>query len=194
MKIKQETLQLTAGNNKRNRRELDFYPTPSNVTIALLEFLQIPKGRTIWEPACGDGSMSKVMEEYGYTVFSTDIIPECYGDGYIDYLASSDINSDCVITNPPFYLAEEFIRKAVKEARSTVAILLKSQYWHAKSRLTLFEEIPPTYVLPLTWRPDFLEHERKQGDKKGAPTMEVAWSVWQRGSNHPTLYKPLKKP
>lgn len=54
-------------------------------------------------------------------------------------------------------------------------------------------EYPPRFVLPLTWRPDFLEHEKQEGDKKGAPTMEVAWSVWFKGSNE-TIYLPLQKP
>lgn len=180
--MKQLDLQLTGGNNNGDRRELDFYPTPSNVTTALLNFLDMPQGRTIWEPACGDGAMSRVMESMGYTVFSTDINIKCYGDGGIDYLTCYNINADAIITNPPFNLSEQFIIKAVQEARSTVAILLKSQYWHAKSRLALFEKLSPSYVLPLTWRPDFLEHERKPGEKKGNPTMEVAWSVWQKRS------------
>lgn len=40
------------------------------------------------------------------------------------------------------------------------AMLLKAQYWHAAKRAQLFCEVPPSYVLPLTWRPDFLFKER----------------------------------
>ena len=39
--MRQIDLQLTAGNNKGNRRELDFYPTPPEVTIALMDFLKL---------------------------------------------------------------------------------------------------------------------------------------------------------
>ena len=191
--MKQEQLQLTGGNFNENRRELDFYPTPANVTIALLDFLNLPLGRTVWEPACGSGNMSKVIENRGYKVFSTDLATECYGEGGINFLDCQSIQADAIITNPPFNLSEQFIVKAMADAK-IVCLLLKSQYWHAKSRYQLFEKYPPSFVLPLTWRPDFLEHERKEGEKKGAPTMEVAWSVWWQPLQRETIYKPLLKP
>lgn len=39
----------------------DFYPTPAHVTEALLE-RETFKG-TMWEPACGDGAMSRILEQ-----------------------------------------------------------------------------------------------------------------------------------
>ncbi len=195
--MKQETLQLTAGGKKENRRKLDFYPTPKNVTKALMEFLFKEKhldfNTKIWEPACGSGHMSEILKQYCPNVYSSDLRQTEYGDGNIDFLEYSGKGEfDAIITNPPFSLAHQFIEKSIKET-SIVAMLLKSQYWHAKSRLDLFTNTPPAYVLPLTWRPDFYEHERKKGEKKGAPTMEVAWSVWIKGSQD-TKYFPLKKP
>lgn len=197
--MKQETLQLTGGTGNQQRRELDFYPTPRPVTIALMDFLfkeeRLDFNTTIWEPACGDGHMSEVLKEYCPDVYSTDIRDTGYGDQF-DFINNSRENMsgefDAIITNPPFKLSGQFIEKALKESR-VVCMLLKSQYWHAKGRHGLFIKNPPAYVLPLTWRPDFLEHERKAGDKKGAPTMEVAWTVWVRG-NFNSKYIPLPKP
>ncbi len=191
--IKQESLQLTGGNFNNNRRELDFYPTPKEVTIALMEYLNLPP-RRIWEPACGNGAMSKVLESYRHTVISSDISGSSYGIENLDFLSDTfQIGEvDAIITNPPFNLSEDFIRKSLKEAR-LVAMVLKSQYWHAAKRLKLFQEFPPSHVLPLTWRPDFLEHERTDG-KKGSPTMEVCWTVWDKSANHMTVYHPLTKP
>lgn len=183
--MKQETLQLTGGNFNGNRRELDYYPTPPDVTIALLKFLEMPTSFKIWEPACGNFAMSDIFKKYGYSVIATDII---YGDDFL----KTKYNCDAIITNPPFNLSDKFIEKAVNEA-DVVAMLLKSQYWHAKKRLGLFEKHPPSYVLPLTWRPDFLEHTRTIGDKKGSPTMDVCWSVWTKNMSG-TIYKPLPKP
>ena len=128
--------------------------------------------------------MSEVLESYGHDVISTDILTG------VDFLEESK-ECDAIITNPPFNLSAEFIKKAVSEA-NIVAFLLKSQYWHAKKRYALFVDNPPSYVLPLTWRPDFLYQERK-GKKKGSPTMEVAWSVWIKGDTQ-TKYQPLLKP
>ncbi len=188
--------QLTGGGDQSKRRELDFYPTPKNVTIALMNFLlkenKIDKDFKVWEPACGNGAMSKVIESYGLNVFSSDIKDLGFDSKIMDFRTHDvDINFDAIITNPPFNLSEKFIRKAIGKSRM-VCMLLKSQYWHAKARLNLFNEFPPAYILPLTWRPDFLEHERKEGEK-GSPTMEVAWSVWIKG-NVDTIYKPLAKP
>jgi len=126
-KVKQETLQLAGGNHNSNRRELDYYPTPKEATIALIEFLTLPKDKVIWEPACGDGAMSKVIENYGYKLFSSDIRKDVYGESERDFLKYSIKNIDAIITNPPFNLAEQFIIKSVKEA-SVVALfgLLRS--------------------------------------------------------------------
>lgn len=184
--MNQQDLQLTGGNNNGDRRELDFYPTPKNVTVALMQFLDLEPS-IIWEPACGNLAMSNVIESFGHTVISTDI---SIGGGDFFKLTRT---CDAIITNPPFSLSEDFIKKALTEARM-VAILLKSQYWHAIKRMPLFMDSKPRFILPLTWRPDFLEHERAPGEKKGAPTMEVAWTVWKRGYQNYPEYIPLKKP
>jgi hypothetical protein len=41
-------LQLTGSGAKENRRSLDFYPTPPEVTIALMDFLKL-KPCKIWD-------------------------------------------------------------------------------------------------------------------------------------------------
>lgn len=177
---------LANGNINNNRRALDFYPTPIEVTIALMDFLDLKERIIIWECACGDGAMSKVIESYGHSVLSSDVNDTGYGEADTSFLTNNK-TADAIITNPPFNLSEQFIKKAVRDF-PLVALLLKSQYWHAKKRYSLFSENPPSYVLPLTWRPDFLA-----GERGGAPTMEVLWTVWQRGDNV-TKYVPLPKP
>lgn len=178
-----DKLKLNGAPGKDKRRELDFYPTPKEVTIALMDFLKLDPC-LIWEPACGDGAMVKILESYGHNVIGTDI-----STGH-DFMYTNR-ECDAIITNPPFNISQEFIEKSLCEA-DIVCMLLKSQYWHAKKRISLFEQSPPAWVLPLTWRPDFLEHERSAGEK-GSPTMEVAWTVWIKGDTV-TKYKPLHKP
>lgn len=181
-----KNLQLTTGGKKENRRELDFYPTPKECTIALMDFLNLPISK-IWEPACGDGAMATVIESYGHTVYASDLRSICgYGEGGVDYLEKKFDFYDAIITNPPFALSAAFIEKALIES-PIVAMLLKSQYWHSKSRYDLFMNNPPAYVLPLTWRPNFAP------EKGSAPTMEVHWTVWMQGDRI-TKYIPLNKP
>jgi hypothetical protein len=180
---------LVNGGDKKKRRELDFYPTPPLVTHAIMQFLNLDKC-LIYEPACGDGDMAEVIKLYGHDLICSDLRETGYGQGGVDFL-QTDGDYDAIITNPPFDVSEEFIRHAVPEAR-VVAMLLKSQYWHAMKREKLFRELPPAFVLPLTWRPDFLFKQREIGDKIG-PTMEVGWTVWIEGVKD-TRYVPLVKP
>ena len=42
---------IVGANPAEKRSEMDFYPTPPEVTEALLQFLDLPKTTVIWEPA-----------------------------------------------------------------------------------------------------------------------------------------------
>ena len=174
---------LTGGNTAYKRVESDFYPTPPEATQALLDFLQIPERSLVWEPACGSGHMTRVMEKNNLNVIGTDI------QTGTDFLtADMPDGVDWIITNPPFSVAEQFIRKC-GEHRKPFALLLKSQYWHAAKRYILFLKYTPAYVLPLTWRPDFLF-----GARGGASLMDVMWCVWLPTDHDETKYIPLEKP
>lgn len=174
-------ISIACGGDRKKRRELDFYPTPPDATHALMQFFESigKKFNTVWEPACGDGSMVKVIEQYGCRVIGTDITTGR------DFTTCSLFGEfDAVITNPPFELSQVFIERAL-QCSPVVAMLLKSQYWHSKKRIALFEKTTPSYVLPLTWRPDF--------GGGGSPTMDVLWTVWLLGKCD-TRYILLKKP
>lgn len=180
---------INGGNTAYKRNESDYYPTPSEVTQALIDFLEIPKDKTIWEPACGTGHMSQVFKNNGYKTVSSDINENVVADFICDFTTEFyDHEADWIITNPPFSIADKFIRSAYSMG-VPFALLLKSQYWHSKKRLSLFEETKPTYVLPLTWRPDFLFKERGNG----SPLMDCIWCVWTLDETD-AIYKPLSKP
>ena len=182
---------IAGGNSAIGRRESDFYPTPPEVTVALLDFLRLPENTVIWEPAAGEGDMLETIRACGYCEsFGTDI-----SEGF-DFLSPDTfkrllVGFDWIITNPPFARAEEFIRKAASLGKP-FAFLVKSQFWHAKRRLSLFDEFPPSYILPLTWRPDFFFKD----DHGGSPLMDMMWCVWHiphiKGTQ--TVYRPLERP
>lgn len=173
---------ICGGNTAFSRSKSDFYPTPAEVTQALVDYLCIPRDAVIWEPACGEGHMVDVLEGNGYAVKATDI------QTGTDFLETKVNTASWIITNPPFSLAEQFIRKCA-DFGVPFALLLKSQYWHAAKRVALFNDIPPAFVLPLTWRPDFLFKTRG----KGAPLMDVIWCIWIPG-RYDTMYDLLTKP
>jgi len=72
---------VLANKSAIDRSKTDFYPTPKEVTVALLKFLDIPKGSKIYEPACGDGRMADVMKDMGYDVIASDLNDM----GYVTY-------------------------------------------------------------------------------------------------------------
>lgn len=181
---------IIGGGKKENRVELDHYPTPKEATIALMDFLHdecsfhFQDKLNIWEPACGDGAISEVIKTYGHNVISSDLKNYGYGVTGLDYLIHNETyDCDAIITNPPFNISQQFIELSM--GKRFVVMLLKSQYWHAAKRANLFKKHTPTYICPLTWRPDF--------SGGGAPTMDVMWCIWIRGINT-AKYIPLMKP
>ncbi len=183
---------IIGSTQKWERKPADFYPTPPDVTVALVRAIagKLPAASRVLEPACGDGAMARVLCASGYQVDAHDLREDSgYGRGGVDFLATDlDRPYDAIITNPPFNVAAAFIERSVPNAR-IVAMLLKSQYWHAARRQALFVKHPPSQILPLTWRPSFLEAERGK-----SPLMDVLWTVWDRDHVGPTEYFPLARP
>lgn len=176
------------GKGENERNPMDYYSTPREVTIALIDFLKheglIEQSMTVLEPACGEGAISEVLIENGYKVVSSDIRETGYGTGSVDFLDGNRINGiDWVITNPPFLMAHAFIYKCFFMGKR-FALLLKSQYWHSARRLNTFRERKPYAVCPLTWRPAFTGN---------ANLMDFLWTVWTEDDCE-TKYVPLAKP
>lgn len=152
--------------NPNPRRERDFYPTPAETTVALLNnpaLASFPK--QIWEPACGTKAISKVLTRFGYHVVSTDI---AMGQ---DFLKSKKALAPAVITNPPFSHATAFIEHTISLGINYLALLLKVDFFCAAKRIPLFEQYAPSEILLMTWRPDFTGG--------GAPAMPCAWYIWR---------------
>lgn len=175
---------VLASASAADRPATDFYPTPRPVTEALIAWADWPRGLRVWEPAAGNGDMVLPFKCAGYDVIATDL----HWKYSTDFTTETELRGDVIVTNPPFKLAEQFIRKAHELQPVAFAFLLKSQYWHAAKRVSLFRDIPPMAVLPLAWRPDF-----HMGAKGGRPTMDVCWAVWSRGYTGETMYLPLER-
>lgn len=178
----------TGSGEARPRQDADWYPTPKDVTCALFD--RVKFDGTIYEPCCGDGSLAVVAEEdYGYDVIGTDLHHRGYGVGHgeaFDVLKAERLLGPNVVTNPPFNIAGEIIEHMWSLGPERMAMLLKSTFWHAENRRAIFDRTPPSRIIALTWRPDFLGLKR--------PTMEVIWCVWERGHVGPTSYELAERP
>ena len=114
-----------------HRAAYEFYPTPPEATRALLSVESF--AGSIWEPACGEGHISKVLEAAGYSVVSTDLATRWnYGEGGRDFLTETVPLATHIVTNPPYGrgLADAFVGHALELAGrtgGTVAMLLAIQ-------------------------------------------------------------------
>jgi hypothetical protein len=159
----------------------DFYPTPPRYFDCLAHFIAMHQ-LIIWEPACGEGHLSKRMGELGAKVYSTDLVARGFGAAGVDFLltTSTPRNTTAIITNPPYgSLAEQFVRKALEHMQKVggvVAMFMRTDWDTSSSdRPDLFEG-HPAYVMKIivTERPRWFE--RKKGDK--SPRFSFAWYVW----------------
>lgn len=165
------------------RKERDLYETPDWVTRALVPHLtRLPA--TVWEPACGSGKMVRALKAMAMRVEATDI------DIGIDFLERHDTSFEAIITNPPYALATKFIWHALactEAGNGLVAMLLRTDFDHAKTREQLFASHPAfARKVVLTKRIQWFE------DSKGSPSFNHAWFIWDwKHRGPPTLaYAP----
>jgi hypothetical protein len=158
------------------RKDNDYYPTPTWVTEALLPF--IPKRiRRIWEPAAGCGAMSEVLRANFYGVLATDINEfSPLAIKALDFLeASSSDWAEAIVTNPPYNRAAEFCRKSVDimmQRNGFVALLLAENFDCARGRADLFGECPFFAAKVI------LTKRIKWFDGEGSPSSNHAWFLW----------------
>lgn len=168
------------------REENDYYATHPKAMHDLLKYESFNKN--IWEPACGEGNLSEVLKEYGYNVYSTDLINRSgYPDRVLDFLESSISFDGDIITNPPFKYTNEFILKALESipAGNKVAMFLKLNYLSGKRRYReIYSQHPPYRVYVFSGRTACSKNNTPEGFKSGA--MDYAWFIWEKGKQGPT--------
>ena len=103
------------------RAPSDFYPTAEPLSEALPDLEQI--GPRVWEPACGDGQLARVLVGAGVQVVATDLLAWGYGRPGVDFLKTRRLLAPVIATNPPFSLWHEFAAHAI-ELRPRLVVLL----------------------------------------------------------------------
>lgn len=176
------------------REESDFYPTPPEPTRALLS-VEIERLRdfvTIWEPACGNGAMTREMEAVGLDVFSSDAIDRgCPGALRQSFYAFPKFQRPCraIVTNPPFAECNKdpgWIRHAIETLDiEYMALLLPLNWLGAIGRASLWAQYPPARVYVMRWRIDFTG--------QGAPPMLNCWMVWDKNWIGETVLRMLDR-
>ena len=165
----------------------DFFPTPRWATYALIDNEKFTGD--IWESACGDGSMSRVLEETGSSVRSTDLFERGYGEAGHDFLKASHKTQN-IVTNPPYNCAEGFLANGLKLADHKFALLLRLAFLEGANRAnTIFTRTPPSRVWVFSERITFYMKGATQG---GSGTTAYAWFVWDKDASVGTELKWFK--
>jgi len=178
----------------RERIDNDYYATPPEATESLLHMFDLSNCNSFLEPACGKGHISEVLKEYypNKKISSTDLIDRGYSGGGIDFLNLKSMGHkwDCIITNPPFKLAKEFILKALQLSNKYVIMFAKIQLLEGIGRKELFDKYPPKHIYVFRNRINPMRNGNPL-DEKGKPwasTMCFTWFVWEIGfKGEPTI-------
>jgi len=165
----------------------DYFPTPKWATHALIDNEKFDGD--IWECACGDGAMSRVLEQTGSDVYSSDLYDRPFGEAGIDFLTAERSASN-IVTNPPYNSAEGFLQAGLKKADRKLALLLRLAFLEGSNRnKTIFTTTPPARVWVFSERITFYPAGMKAA---GSGTTAYAWFVWDKDAANTTELKWFK--
>src|SRR3989304_2209943 len=174
----------------RPRHKSDYYPTPIEACKAALSLVS-PEGKAfILDPGAGNGVWGKAWidlhgsDAYLVGVEKEDFLPE---KGIYDIWYNTDFigwkhlwDFDLVMGNPPYSLAEEFLRHSYSmlSKHGTILFLYRLAFLEGQARgKGLWQELPPKKIWVYSRRPSFL------GDVNNRGTDDNAYCVylWKKG-------------
>ena len=166
-----------------DRETFDYYATDPRAVEMLLELEQFAP--VIWEPACGEGHISKVLQAHGYEVISTDLVYRGFGDPEpLDFLKETleGFEGD-IITNPPYSAGLEFVQKALESVRpgGKVAMFLKVQFLEGQKRGAFFKYTPPPPRIVYISRSRLACAKNGDFERFSDSAIAYAWYVWEKG-------------
>jgi len=159
-------------------RKNDLYETPVCATETLLRECALPAN--IWEPACGRGAIANVLLASGHEVIQTDLVD--YGDGHggVDFLMEwrAPEGVEIIVTNPPFKLANEFVRKSLTLVPRCI-MLLRLAFLEGAGRSDIIDG-HLTEVLVGIERLPMMHRDGWEGPKKSNAAQPFAWFIFDR--------------
>jgi hypothetical protein len=175
---------------------LDYFPTPPWATRALITYVLPAIDANLdysmcWEPAAGSGHMAEPLREFFGAVFASDVYD--YGRGYAvgSFVGvGSDVSvcpfqPDWVVTNPPFKLGEEFVRRGLTVARYGVAMLARTAFIESAARYPIFSPERFAVFAPFAGRVPMV---KGRWDPAASSATSYSWFVWtKRTRRTPTI-------
>lgn len=178
--------------NKRDilvNRGNDLYQSPPEAVTALLTVEKLPP--KLWEPACGPGSIVRVLRRAGHDVLATDLVdyasPDPDASG-VDFLIPGLAESHCceeraIVTNPPFKNAHQFVARAL-QLSPYVAMLLRLAFLESEKRRDIIDNSCLARVHVFRKRLPMMHREGWEG-RTANSGMAFGWFIWERGYTGP---------
>ncbi len=139
--------------------------------------------------------MSKVLEQHGYEVISTDLVYRGFGNSEpLDFLKDTLANFEGdIITNPPYKFALEFVQRALEtvQPKRKVAMFLRLQFLEGKKRKQFFLCNPPKTVYVSSSRLNCAMNGTFE--KFNSTAIAYARFVWEKGFNGDTVIKWINR-
>lgn len=174
-----------SSHTEHDRAEHDYYSTDPKALEIFLDKIKednITLHNKIWESACGEGHLSRVLENHGYQVFSSDLVDRGFGkvQDFLNYENQNKLSVD-ILTNPPYNKAQEFVEKALDVIQDGyyVVMFLKIQFLEGKERRKLFDKYPPKYVYVNSARQ--ICYLNGDMSKKMSSATCYCWYIWEKG-------------
>lgn len=178
----------------RKRHPRDFYETHPDFAEAAMERLiwdeyqGLPTEyitKVVLDAGCGTGVWGKVTNKKFYSTEGIDLKPSV-DEKYYDVVISGNYlkykpngyRYDLVFGNPPYSLAEQFVRKSFEiiPPGGYVYFLLRLSFLEGMKRCEgLYKEIPLKRVYVCSRRPSFY------GETHTTDTLSYAMFLWQKG-------------
>jgi len=144
----------------------DEFQTPPEALDILIPYLK--KDWIIWECASGKGNLVKGLNKKGFNVISTDILQG------VDFLQEQfNLNFQCIITNPPYSLKEEFLKRCY-ELGKPFALLMPLTALEGRKRGELYKKYGIQLIIP-NRRINFIT---PSGKGSGA-WFQTVWFCWK---------------
>lgn len=183
-------LEMTGPQASLRVRKDDLYETPTVAVRSLLKAEQLPAG-AVWEPACGRGAIVKELISAGYRVYATDLVnygdesQDAHGVDFLMQWQAPDFHIGCILTNPPFKLAEQFVRRALVLA-PRVIMLLRLAFMESESRSEILDSGMLARVHVFRKRLPMMHRDGYLGPRTQGGSIAFAWFVWDRNHTGPT--------
>ncbi len=173
-------INLGASNHSKYERQAEDYYATDPIAVKLLLEVE-PQLSNIWECACGEGHLAKVIAEQGKLHKATDLINRGYGNVEDFLLNKEPYHHGDIVTNPPYIKAVEFVKHAIDKVDTGryVCMFLKVLFLESQSRKELFTKYPPKVIYVSSSRINCAKNGDFETYNSGA--IAYAWYVWQKG-------------